>query len=261
MKQKTFKTTTEKILLRRFFILFIMTASAVLISFCFIRFCRVKSVVVRNNATVSTTVILENANIKADKHLFAINVKKIEQTVLKSSPYVKAVNVKRSFPSEIIIEVEEYEADYCVPILNKYYLVSDTLLVLEEIPEAQISTHPSALLRLPEINIDEKKFGIGKKLIFTEKEAGAFVSNILETVNKSFLADSLTSLSLQEEANIIAVVDDRYTLRLGNKKELAMKIAMCKESIDYLRDTMPSVTGTLYAWSTKQVTFEITGAN
>ena len=238
-----------------------MTVSAVLISFCFIRFCRVKSVTVRNNATVSTTAILESANIKADKHLFAVNLKRIGASVLESSPYIKAVNVKRSFPSEIVIEVEEYEADYCVPILNKYYLVSDSLLVLEEIPEAQISTHPSALLRLPEINMDEKKFGIGKKLVFTEKEDNTFVSEILKTVGESFLADSLTSLSLQEEANIIAIVDDRYTLRLGNKKELATKIAMCKESIDYLRDTMPSVTGTLYAWSTKQVTFEITGAN
>ncbi|MBR6744553.1 MAG: hypothetical protein IKM00_04995, partial [Clostridia bacterium] len=76
-----------------------------------------------------------------------------------------------------------------------------------------------------------------------------------------FLKDCLTSLYLHEEANITALVSDRYTLRLGNKKELAKKIAMCEESIAYLRENMPSITGTLFAWSTKQVTFEMTGAN
>ncbi len=238
-----------------------MTVSAILISFCFIRFCRVNTVTVRNNAEVATATILEKANIKANKHLFSVNLKKIENAVLQSSPYVKSVEVKRNFPSEIVIEVEEYTADFCVCILDNYFLVSDTLLVLEAIEEVESLTHPSAYLKLPEINIDEKKFGIGKKLVFMEKEDGAFVDETMKVIMQSFLRDSLTSLSLNEEANITAVVNDRYTLRLGNKKELDKKIAMCEESIAYLQENMPSITGTLFAWTTKQVTFEMTGAN
>ena len=261
MKQKLAKSTPEKIFLRRFFIIFIMTVSAFLITVCFIRFCRVKAVTVSNNVAVDTTVILENANIKANKHLFAVNIQKIKSNVLNASPYIKAVEVKRSFPSEITIEVEEYEADYCVCIMNKYYLVSDALLVLQEIPEEEINLHPAALLRLPEINTSEKKFGVGKKLVFMEKEDGEFVTEALKTVSQSFLSDCLTSLALDEEANITAIVNDRYTLRLGNKKELDKKIAMCEESIAYLQENMPSITGTLFAWTTKQVTFEMTGAN
>jgi hypothetical protein len=261
MKQKLAKSTPEKIFLRRFFIIFIMTVSAFLITFCFIRFCRVKAVTVSNNAAVDTTVILENANIKSNKHLFAVNIQKIKSNVLNASPYIKAVDVKRKFPSGITIEVEEYKADYCVCIMNKYYLVSDALLVLQEIPEEEINLHPAALLRLPEINTSEKKFGVGKKLVFMEKEDGEFVTEALKTVSQSFLSDCLTSLALDEEANITAIVNDRYTLRLGNKKELDKKIAMCEESIAYLQENMPSITGTLFAWTTKQVTFEMTGAN
>ena len=261
MKRKLVKSTPGKIFRRRFFIIFIMAVSALLISFCFIRFCRVKTVTVRNNMAVNTTVILENASIKANKHLFAVNLQNIEAAVLKSSPYIKSVEVNRSFPSEIVIEVVEYEADYCVCIMNKYYLVSDTLLLLEEISEAEIGTHPSALLKLPEINTSEKKFGIGKKLVFMEEEDGKLVKEVLKTVSQSFLTDCLTSLALDEEANITAIVNDRYTLRLGNKKELDKKIAMCEESIAYLQENMPSITGTLFAWTTKQVTFEMTGTN
>lgn len=261
MKTKIIKSTPRKIRRQNSFIIFIMTASAILITFAFVRYCRVKLVTVRNNAEVDTGAILERANIKTDKHLFSISLNKIETAVLGTSPYIKSVEVKRALPSEIVIEIEEYEADFCVEILNHYYLVSDTLLILEEIPESEAASHPSALLTLPEINMDEKKFGIGKKIVFVEKENDEFIAQTLKTVTQSFLADSMTSLSLHEEANIIAVVNDRYTLRLGNKKELAKKIAMCKESIDYLQENMPSVNGTLYAWSTKQVTYEITGAS
>ena len=261
MKTKIYQSTTGKIARRKFFITFIMTVSALVITFCFIRLCRVKSVTVSNNIAVDTATILENANIKTNKHLFSVNIQKIEERVLGTSPYVKSVQVKRKLPSEILIEVEEYEADFCVQILDQYYLISDTLLLLEAIPESEAAAHPSAFLKLPEIDTDEENFGFGKKLVFKNKETDTFIAETLKTVTESFLSDSLTSLYLHEEANITAVVNDRYTLRLGNKKELAKKIAMCEESIAYLRDNLPGVTGTLFAWSTKQVTFEITGAN
>jgi cell division protein FtsQ len=264
MKQKIIKSTTGKILCRKYFIVFIMTALAILISFWFIRFCRVNTISIHNNSAVSTEQILEAANIKSNKHIFAVNVKKIEAAVLETSPYIKSVQVKRNLPSEIVIEVEEHKAAYCVFILNRYYLVSDNLLVLEPISEAEMITHSSALLTLPEINTDNTKkeiFGIGKKLVFVEQEDNDFVEEILKTISESTLSGSLTSLALHEEANITAIVNDRYMLRLGNKKELAKKIDMCVESMEYLQTNMPSVTGTLFAWSTKQVTFEITGAN
>ena len=261
MKQKIIKSTTGKILCRKYFIVFIMTVSAILISFWFIRFCRVNTISIHNNSAVSTEQILETANIKNNKHIFAVNVKKIEAAVLETSPYIKSVQVKRNLPSEIVIEVEEYKADYCVSVLNKYYLVSDNLLVLESISEAEMITHTSALLTLPEVNTEEKKFGIGKKLVFVDQEDDTFVSETLKTISESTLSGSLTSLTLHEEANITAVVNNRYTLRLGNKKELAKKIDMCADSMEYLQTNMPSVTGTLFAWTTKQVTFEITGAN
>ena len=234
-----------------------MTVTAFMLTLGFIRLCRVRSVTVRNNTAVTETAILEKANVKINKHLFSVNLQKIENSVLQTSPYIKSVSVTRVFPSEIRIEVEEYEPDFCIQVLGRYYLVSDTLLLLQEIPESEVAAHPSALLNLPEINTDEKKFGLGKKIAFKNQEDSTFVSNTLKIVRESFLSDSLTSLSLNEEANIIAVIGDRYTLRLGNKKDLDQKIAMCEESVNYLRDHLPGVNGTLFAWSTKQVTFEI----
>lgn len=257
MKTKITKSSTGKIAFRKFFIIFIMTVSALVLTVGFIRLCRVRSVTVRNNAAVSATTILEKANVKINKHLFSVNLQKIEDSVLQTSPYIKSVRATRVFPSEIRIEVEEYEPDFCIQVLDRYYLISDTLLLLQEIPESEVAAHPSALLYLPEINTDEKKFGLGKKIVFKEQENNAFVSNTLKIIEESFLADSLSSLSLNEEANIIAVIGDRYTLRLGNKKDLDQKIAMCEESVNYLRENLPGVNGTLFAWSTKQVTFEI----
>ena len=258
-KQKLIQSSPGKILFRKFFIVFFMTAAAISIAFSFLFFFRVEKVSVLNNQKITTDEILAAADIASGSHMLSVNAKKAESSVLSLSSYIKSVQVKRHFPSEFVIEMEEYTADFYVKIEEKYYLVTDTLLVLEEISESELSDINTAELRLPEVNTDEKKFGIGKKIVFSKKTDRERIPLLMKTFSESNLFDSFTKLYLDEEANLTAVVNGQYTIKFGNKKGLEKKLSLCEEAMKYLSENMSSITGTLYAWTDEKVTFEING--
>lgn len=258
-KIKMIQSSPGKIQRRKFLIVFLMSLTALSVTFSFLFFFRVKTISVLHNQKITTEEILAVSDIPLNRHMLSVNAKKAESSVLSLSPYIKSVSVKRKFPSEIIIETVEYTADFYVKIDEKYYLVSDSLLILEEIDEAELSGTQAAELRLPEINTDEKKFGIGKKIVFVEKADRETIPMLMKTLSESSLFDSFTKLYLDEEANLTAAWNDRYTIRFGNKKDLEEKLVLCEEAVAYLTENMASITGTIYAWTAENVTFEITG--
>lgn len=258
-KIKMIQSSPGKILRRKFFIVFLMTLMAVSATFSFLFFFRVKTISVLHNQKITTDEILAVADIPLNRHMFSVNAKKAESSVLSLSPYIKSVSIKKKFPSEIIVETVEYTADFYVKIDEKYYLVSDSLLILEEIEESELLNTQAAELRLPEINTDERKFGIGKKIVFLEKTDRETIPMLMKTLSESTLFDSFTKLYLDEEANLTAVWDERYTIKFGNKKDLKEKLVLCEEAVTYLTENMASIKGTIYAWTSENVTFEITG--
>lgn len=258
-KQALIRSSPGKILRRKFLIVFVMSAAAVAITFSFLYFFRVKTVSVLHNQKITTDEILEAANIPLNRHIFSISAKKAEDSVLSLSPYIKSVQIKRNFPSEFVIETEEYTADFYVLIEEKYYLVTRTLLILEEIPEEELQNTHAAELRLPEIDTDEKKFKIGKTIVFKEKSDRERLPYLMEILSESSLFDSFTKLYLDEEANLTAVVNGQYTIKFGNKYDLEKKLDLCEEAVAYLSENMPTITGTIYAWTGEKVTFEMSG--
>lgn len=244
---------------RRFLITAVTAVIALAAVIYFSVFCRVKLVTVENNEKVTDTVILTTLDIRPYRHLYSIGTRKTEKEILALSPYVKSVSLKRNLPSELVIVLEEYNARYYIIEDDICYLLSDTLFVLEELPLSEIDTKTVAYLQIPEIDKTNDRFAVGKTIRFTDKEDGEYVNHMLKTVSESALGEAVTSLSLHEKANITAEIDGKYLIKLGNKKEMSEKLALCYESIQYLRKNVTGVKGTLHAWTTKNLTFEITG--
>ena len=257
--QKSIRSSPGKILLQKFLIIFLMVVAAIIITFSFLFFFRVKTITILHNQKITSEDILTAADIPLNRHIFSANIKKAESSILSLSPYIKSVNIKRNFPSEIIIESEEYQADFYIEIDQKYYLITNTLLVLEEISQSELLNIDATELFLPEINTDSKKFGVGKTIVFLEKKDRETIPQLMKTLSQSTLFDSFTKLNLNEEANLTAVVNGQYTIKFGNKKDLDKKLKLCEEAVEYLSENMASITGTIHAWTSKKVTFEITG--
>lgn len=257
-------TTAAAIQKRRIAVIAVIAAIALALTVYFSVFCRVKLVTIENNERLSDPLILSELNIMPRRHLFSISKTKLEDKIRAISPYVKDVHMERKLPSEIVITLEEYGADFYIVKDDICYIVSDTLFVLEEIPLEELDTKATAFLALPEIN-DEKNragisnFGIGKTIRFADTENNTYIPSLMKTFAEYALSDRITALHVDERANITAEIDGKYLLKLGNSKGLKEKLALCEASIDYLTENMAGVKGTLHAWTTEKVTFEITG--
>ncbi|MBQ8497491.1 MAG: FtsQ-type POTRA domain-containing protein [Clostridia bacterium] len=252
--------TVSAVKSRRFFTVFIIGTLALLITVWFSVFCRVKTVTVENNEKISDTVILSQLNIMPYRHIYSFSEKKMEADLLALSPYIKSARMERNLPSELVIVLEEYAADYYIIENDRCYLISDTLFVLEEIPLTEIGWHDAAYLALPEIKEDKYySLSVGTTIRFTDKTDDAYIASLLQNVAESPFASRLTSLTLDEKANITADIEGKYHLKFGNAKEFEKKLSLCAASIDYLSENMVGVKGTLHAWTTENITFEITG--
>ena len=245
---------------RRFFTVFIIGIIALMVTVWFAVFCRVKTVTVENNEKISDTIILSQLNIMPYRHLYSFSEKKMEADLLALSPYIKGAHMERRLPSELVIVLEEYTADYYIIEKDRCYLISDTLFVLEEIPLTEIGWHDAAYLALPEIKEDKYySLSIGTTIRFADKTDDAYIASLLKNIEESSFASRITSLTLNEKANITADIDGKYHLKLGNAKEFEKKLSLCSASIDYLSENMVGVKGTLHAWTPENITFEITG--
>ena len=243
---------------RKALIILVTTVIALALSSYFLLFCRVNEITVSGNTTIAEETIREAIRIKNGRHLFSINETKLENAVLAISPYVKSVHAERKLPSKLSITLEEYNADYYIIKDEKCYLLSDTLFVLEERPLSEIKNISAAHLTLPH-TINEEKFAIGKTIQFEDKETDTYIKELLASFSASPISEAFTALSLDEKANITAMIGGKYYLKLGNSKEIEKKLSLAKGAVDYLSQHMAGVAGTLHAWSTEKVTFEITG--
>ena len=258
MNSKKKIITVASLKRRKALIVFVISAIALCLSSYFLLFCRVNEITIGGNTTISEEAIREAIRIKNGRHLFSIDETKLENAVLAISPYVKSVHTERTLPSKLSITLEEYSADYYIIKDEKCYLLSDTLFVLEECTLSEIENIRAAHLMLPNA-INDEKFAIGKIIQFEDKETDNYIKELLASFAASPISETFTSLSLDEKANITAMIGGKYYLKLGNSKEIEKKLSLAKGAVDYLSKHMAGVAGTLHAWSTEKVTFEITG--
>lgn len=203
---------------------------------------------------VSEQEIRQIADIKEGRHLFAVDLQKMESEVKKTSPYIKHVSVKRVFPNSIKIHVEEYVGAYYVEFDNAFWILSDSLRVLEqtEVLEDRL-TNGMHRISLPEI----QEIVIGKEILLKEKAKLPVVRKILDAFSDIEFPLPILYIDMSSEFNITANVADRYHLVLGNSKDLDTKLSLCIDSMHHLTENMSGASGILYAAIAGEVSFKV----
>lgn len=255
---KSATVTGKRLRRRNALIVFLFCAVTSLLVILFLSECRIKTIVVENASAVSEQSILESAGIKIGRHQYAIDKSEIAADVKAVSPYIKSVTVKRRLPTELHIVVEEYEPLYYTEYNGTYWILSDSLLVLEVFPdEASAAQKAATHLILPEIKTCE----IGKTLTFTEESDGKAAMDSLAVFQKFSFTEPLSQIDVSEKFNITADIQNKYKLIYGNAERLEEKIQFSLRTIRYLSENMYGVSGTIYAAKPGEASFEITGVS
>ena len=268
MKKHAKPVMPAALILRNFLISFGCIAVAVAVSVWFLLACRVKTVLIENNAAVAQPTILDAANVKSGRHLYALSEAKIERRIKESSSYVKSITLKRELPSTLRILVEEYDLSYYIEYEGHWYLLTSELFILEETtPEdatekgaAPLSVLPVKAPQTPKDEPDAPKLLTPMEtLAFQTKSDLAWSQTLLAAIHKTSFADRITEVDLSDPFSIKLVVSGKYPVLLGNEKDFEKKLARTENALAYLSENMYALEGILHTEKDAPITFEFTG--
>ncbi len=267
--KKTVRPVTPAFLrLRNFFITFSVIAIAAALSIWFLISCRVETVTVETTLFVPQPTILDAANIKTGRHLYGISDAKIEQKITEASPYVKSVTLKRKLPSAIQICVEEYDLAYYIEYAERYYLVTDEFLVIEETTPMDAAEKGAIPLMIPKLKDPKatkedpdppKILKSGTMLTFDVKTNKAWSLTLLSMINATDFSEQITAIDLSDAMSLKLNVKGKYEVLLGNEKDFEKKLSRVENTLAYLDTSMQALVGILHAEKDAPITFTFTG--
>lgn len=216
MKMKTKKKKKKRKNFIKLLMLLIVLIS-VLITLCLkLSYFNVQKIDVVNCKNVSKEEIIKHSKISQGSNIFSVNLKESRTNILKNNN-VMDVNIKRIFPSKIIITVKERDAVFYIQKDNKFLIVGKDGVVLEE----KNSIENLKLMKLD--GIDTKTVAVGKVVPIKDKRIIELIGNITDiyACNKSKYV--ITAVNISDVLNI-NVYYKSMCVKLGTPDNIEKKL-------------------------------------
>ncbi len=186
----------------------------------------VKSVQVTGNINTKTEDVEDIVLLDDTSNIFWVNTRKMEIAV-ESMPYVKTAKVKKSVPSEIVVEVVEREPiAYLLYNKNSYIYIDDEGYVLE------VSSKP--LEGKPFVTgVRYENFVLNEPLVFERNYIIQMIATLNQNIEKYKLQNYQITIDLLEDFNVKLVIND-ITVGLGEFEDIDKKMRYLKSILTKL---------------------------
>ena len=126
--------------------------------------------------------------------------------------------------------VEEDKPCYYFEIADEYFVLSDTLRVLEYTEDiAELLIREPGIIKL---NTQHIVYAVvGRQIKFENEDYFQYAKEMLLTFLGSELADKITLIDFSDKFNIFVEYDGRFKIEIGNIQNIAMKINFAAEII------------------------------
>lgn len=162
--------------------------------------------------------ICEGAGVGIGDRLFSFSSVKAEARLMNSLPYIGSLDVERHVPDRITFTVTSEMPVYYTEIYGKIYLLSDSLRLLGEAGDRDLTS--LVWLRLSAVRFAE----MGSVPILVSEEGGRRLCEITELVKGSALSDRITAIDLRSDYSLNMVCDGRYLLEFGEYSDTETKL-------------------------------------
>ncbi len=212
------------------FLLFVLCA--VIASFT--PYFNVKKVNVSGNSRVSVQQIKEVSGIREGSNIFRVKLNSVRRK-LEDISYVHSVRVKREFPNQISIEIEESRPVAAASYMGDYVLIDMYGKTLEQ-------ESPEKLENLSEIviltGLEIKNFELGEKIIVeNERNLKIVLESLTELVHNS-LIENMNEIDLTDENGIVFKMNDsKLSVLMGDATDLPYRVKFLKEILNKLGGT------------------------
>ncbi|MBE6782577.1 MAG: FtsQ-type POTRA domain-containing protein [Ruminococcaceae bacterium] len=196
--------------------------------------------------------IIANSTIQEGDGLLFVSSSKVSQALEKNLPYISSVNVKKNFPSEVVIEVTECKKIYCFSGDSGYYLVNESGKVLEKTNEESMTKYTSVKCKSITSDVVGENIELGKD---TDD-----ILSYLELVAKSGM--NITSFDFTDIEDVYMTYENRIVIHIGKMSDEKngvtawKKLQLAKKSLDAEDEINPEQEGTLNMTIPKKAFFK-----
>ncbi|MCM1992715.1 cell division protein FtsQ/DivIB [Oceanirhabdus seepicola] len=215
-KEKLIKKRKKKRLKNKLMLLFVLLVAIGIYISLKQEIFNLNSITVSGNKIVKTDEIKMLANVRIGDNIFMLKDKEIKGNILING-YIKSVTIKRKFPDEIILSVEERNAFYYEKIGDVFYILDKECYVLES------KSNINSLNLLEVKGLDFEGMVIGEKLKQEDIRKESFLSELEGLVKINTSGHEIVEVDLSDMNNINLNIG-KFNIRLGSEENLKEKL-------------------------------------
>lgn len=198
-------------------LLLVLCFSALLILMFKSEYFNISNVVVENNNFVTTEEVTVLSEIKGE-NIFLVNKKKLEGNIQKN-PYIEGIDIRRKFPSTLVIRVREKQIKGLIKFQNSFINVDSKGKMVQV-----INKFPSGEIPLIE-GINVEQYVPGLNLINDDKIKQDALEAILTVSDYKEYKGLIYSINIEDAYNITLKTMDGLFIKLGDWTDLNSKLA------------------------------------
>ena len=180
----------------------------------------IKDITVSGNSKISSETIISLSGLKLEQNIFNFRTSQIVDSI-KQNAYIDTVEINRSFPDEVEINVTEREATFMLKYGNAYVYINNQGYMLEITSEA--GDYPVITnYATPEEQIKE-----GNRLCTEDLEKLNGVLRIMEAAssNNGEIRGLITQINIEDKSNYVLTLEkEKKQVYLGDTSNLSTKM-------------------------------------
>lgn len=215
-----------------FYIFLFLFVSLVFLAVCVAVFLNVEKVSVEGNEKYSDKEILKLVPIETGDNMFSFDSDDIEMAILNKYPYVGTVEVRRDFPTAVVVNIIEEKPYFSAEIAGETYLLSSNLKVLEKLPDEESPSEE--LIKLSLNNV--RRCIVGETLEFVDSRTFDAIIELETYLKENYIENQIVEIDVRSRFDIYLNYADRFEVYLGDMENADVKVRFLVGIIGELED-------------------------
>lgn len=231
-----------------FYVFVFLIVCGIFASVCFGVFFRVSAIDLSGVTHYTYEEICERLPVSLGDNMYSFSASGIESALRFDLPYVAEITVSRKLPSTVTITVVEKEPVMYMKVIDSYYLISDTLNVLE-----RTDTAPDPAEGLIEFTTGRlSRCIVGETLRFTDSSTSDAFLSLCQAIADNELDGKINAISLKSRFDITMTYENRIEVYIGDTTDADMKMRFL---IGIMKQLDENDSGCLDLTDTKEASF------
>lgn len=223
-----------------FYITILVIFCACLAAVLFSVFFKIKHITVSGSTIYDDWRIIEASGITVGNNAYAVSRAAAEKRITEKFPYVSSVSLSHPSPSTLQLSITEDSAKYFFVIDGEYFILSDSLRVLEIISDSDImQTRHADLLEISVSGVS--KAVVGSRLEFVSSIYYDYAVRTLRIFAECSMAPHITLVNCSSKFDVYFIYDGRFRIEVGDTDDLQMKLTFADAVIKDLSDSATGI--------------------